>query len=397
MPVPRLESAVAWPLAAMLLTQIAAAMALAAVPVLATEIAHASGVPASAVGAYSALVFGAAMFSSAASGALIARLGALRANQAVVCASGLALLVALPASLPAIVLSALLVGAGYGPNTPTGSHLLARVTPAHRRGVVYSVKQSGAQIGAMLAGLVLPWVAVSAGWRAALITATVLIVAVALAVTPLARRLPTPPVEDGTASRPSLRAAMRAVLSTAALRRLTVAAFVLMALHAAFQTFTVAFLVEHVGLALTTAGGLFALLAGAGSVTRIALGWTADRLARPRTVLVATSVAGSAACALFATFDAAWSPVAMAVTCVLAGAASAGWYGVFLAEIARQAPAGQVGLATGGALFFVYSSIVAGPLAFSALVATTGSWPTALAVLAALTLIATVNLLRMPG
>ena len=394
---PRLDPAVSWPLAAMLLTQIAAAMALATVPVLATEIARDSGVPASAVGAYSALVFGAAMFSSAASGALIARLGALRANQLVVAASGLALLVTLPASLPAIVLGALLVGAGYGPNTPTGSHLLASVTPPQRRGVVYSIKQSGAQIGAMLAGLVLPWVAVSAGWRSALVTATVLIVVTAAAVTPLQRMLPGTPARDGAPSRPSVRAAMRAVLATPALRRLTAAAFVLMALHAAFQTFTVAFLVEHVGLALTTAGGLFALLAGAGSVARIVLGWAADRLAAPRTVLIATSVAGAAACALFATFDAAWSPAAMAITCVLAGAASAGWYGVFLAEVARQAPAQRVGLATGGALFFVYSSIVAGPLAFSALVTVTASWPTALATMAGVTLLATVNLLRMPG
>jgi MFS family permease len=382
----------------MLLTQTAAAMALAAVPVLATEIARDSGVPASAVGAYSALVFAAAMISSAASGSLIARLGALRANQAVVCASGLALLVTLPASLPAVVAGALLVGFGYGPNTPSGSQVLASVTPPSRRGVVFSIKQSGAQLGAMLAGLVLPWVAVASGWRAAMVSATVLILAAALAVQPLHRRVaPRRPGTQTVPGAPSPFTAMRAVLATTALRRLTGAAFVLMALHAAFQTFTVAFLVEHVGLGLTTAGGLFAALAGAGGVARIVLGWTADRLARPRTVLVQASLVGAAACLLFAAFDASWSPAAMAGACVVAGAASAGWYGVFLAEVARQAPSDGVGLATGGALFFVYASIVAGPLAFSAVVALTGSWPAALVTLGAATLIATYNLLRMPG
>jgi MFS family permease len=394
--VPRLEPGVAWPLGGMLLTQTAAAMALAAVPVLATEIARDSGVPASAVGAYSALVFGAAMFSSAASGSLIARLGALRANQVVVFASGLALLVTLPATLPAIVAGALLVGLGYGPNTPSGSHVLASVTPPSRRGVVFSVKQSGAQLGAMVAGLVLPWVAVAGGWRTAMVAATVLILSAALAVQPLHRVVA--PRGAGTApDGPSTLAAMRAVLATPVLRRLTGAAFVLMALHAAFQTFTVAFLVEHVGLALTTAGSLFAALAAAGGVARIVLGWTADRAARPRTVLVVASLVGAAACLLFAAFDASWSPAVMAGACVIAGAASAGWYGVFLAEVARRAPSEGVGLATGGALFFVYASIVAGPLAFSAVVALTGSWPTALVLLGATTLIATVNLLRMPG
>jgi len=52
---------------------------------------------------------------------------------------------------------------------------------------------------------------------------------------------------------------MRAVLATPPLRRLTAAAFVLMVLHGCFQTFTVAFLVEGVGLSLTMAGALFAV------------------------------------------------------------------------------------------------------------------------------------------
>lgn len=387
---------VTWPLAGMMLTQTAAAMTLAAVPVLAPEIARDTGVDASAVGAFTALVFGAAMLTSALSGTLIERLGAVHANQAVLLASALALLVTLHAKLHALALSAVLVGAGYGPNTPTGSQVLARVTPPHMRGIVFSVKQSGAPLGAMLAGLVLPAVAVRYGWQAAIVTASALVLAAAAAVEPLRRRLDRLPAELPAGARPSPLAAMRAVLATVALRRLTAAAFVLMILHTCFQTFTVAFLVEHAGLELTVAGGLFALLAVCGSVARVALGWIADRAARAGRVLVITSLAGAAAAAVFATFSGGWSMAAMATACAAAGAASAGWYGVFLAEVARQAPAGRVGLATGGALFFVYSSIVAGPLMFTAAVAFAGSWPPAFAGLALLTLVATWNLARIP-
>ena len=371
-------------------------MVLATVPVLAPEIARDTGIDASAVGAYTALVFGAAMFSSAMSGTLIQRLGAVRANQAVLVVSALALLLTLASRLPVLAVSALLLGAGYGPNTPTGSQVLARVTPPRLRGIVFSVKQSGAPIGGTLAGVMLPVVAVSHGWQAAIVLACVLTVAAAAAVEPLRRRLENVPDEAAdAATQPSPLAAMREVLQTPDLRRITVAAFVLMCLHVCFQTFTVAFLVDHVGLSLTFAGTLFAVLCAAGAVARITLGWAADRLNRPREVLVITSLVGAASAALFSVFAAGWGVASMVLVAAIGGAATSGWYGVFLAEVSRRAAAGRVGLATGGALFFVYSSIVAGPLAFTALVAASGSYPLAFTVLSMLTLVSTVNLLRM--
>jgi MFS family permease len=381
----------------MVLTQTASAMVLTTVPVLAPEIARDTGIDASAVGAYTALVFSAAMFSSALSGTLIDRLGAVRANQAVLLASALALLVTLTARLPTVALSAVLVGAGYGPNTPTGSQVLARVTPAHMRGMVFSIKQSGAPLGGMLAGLMLPVVAVSFGWQAAIVLASALSALAVLAVEPLRRRLDTPRSRgaDTATARPSTFAAMREVLSIMDLRRLTIAAFVLMILHTCFQSFTVAFLVEHVDLSLPLAGGLFAVLCAAGAVARVGLGWAADRLQRPREVLILTSLAGAIAAGLFSAFSPHWSLPSMVAISALGGAATSGWYGVFLAEVSRRSPPGRVGLATGGALFFVYSSIVVGPLVFSALVALGGSYPLAYRVLAMLTLVASVNLLRM--
>ena len=60
--------AVAVPLAGILFTQTSAVMSLVTVPVLATEIAGETGLGASKVGLYTSLIFGAAMFTSAASG-----------------------------------------------------------------------------------------------------------------------------------------------------------------------------------------------------------------------------------------------------------------------------------------------------------------------------------------
>ncbi len=143
-------------LAGMLATQIAATCALAAVPVMAPAIAITIGVDSSLVGVYSGLVFAAATIVSAWSGVFIASLGPVRTNQLALVGTGLALLVASGATLPAVALTGLLVGAGYGPNTPTGSQVLARVTPQHRRALAFSLKQSGAPLGGMLAGFMLP-------------------------------------------------------------------------------------------------------------------------------------------------------------------------------------------------------------------------------------------------
>ena len=386
---------VAVPLAGMLFTQTSALMSLVTVPVLATEIAAETGISASYVGLFTSLIFGAAMFSSAASGGVIHRLGPVRTNQLGLVFSATALLFTLTANPWCLALSAVLIGAGYGPNTPSGSEVLGRVTPPRMRGLVFSIKQSGAPLGAMAGGLILPAMVVIGDWRVAVATGALIVYAAAVAIEPLRTRIDTGTRGGGPRRRASMLHAVRATLADPALRRLTVAAFVLMTVHTCFQTFTVAFLVEHVGLGLTAAGGLFAVLSVAGAISRVGLGWLSDRLSRARGLLVALSLGASASCALTATFTGEWSIAALVLACAFAGIGTAGWYGVFLAEIARLAPSERVGLATGGALFFVYAAICAGPLAFTAAVSITGSYPPAFWLGAAVSLVATVNLLRI--
>ena len=389
--------AVAVPLGGMLFTQTSALMSLVAVPVLATEIAGEAGVSASLVGLYTSLIFGAAMFTSAASGGVIHRLGPVRTNQVGLVFSATALLLALTANPWWLALSAVLIGAGYGPNTPSGSEVLGRVTPPRMRGLVFSIKQSGAPLGAMAGGLILPAMVAVGDWRTAVVTGALIVYAAAVAIEPLRARIDAGTRSSGPPRRASTLDAIRTTLADIAMRRLTVAAFVLIAVHTCFQTFTVAYLVEHVGLGLTAAGSLFAVLSVAGAMSRVGLGWLSDRLRRARGVLVVLSLGASASCALFALFPSLWTTTAMVLACVFAGVGSAGWYGVFLAEIARLAPSERIGLATGGALFFLYAAICVGPLVFTATVSLTDSYPAAFWLGTAVSLIATVNLLRIPA
>lgn len=58
----------------------------------------------------------------------------------------------------------------------------------------------------------------------------------------------------------------------------------------------------------------------------------------------------------------------------MAGAGSSGWYGIFLSEVANRVNRTQVGMATGGALFFIYLAVVTGPLLVWSTIALTNSY-----------------------
>ena len=72
--------------------------------------------------------------------------------------AGAATLATVPVLAPEI--AAVLVGVGYGPNTPSSSQVLSQVVPERRRAFAFSIKQSGAPIGGVLAGLLLPFLVV---------------------------------------------------------------------------------------------------------------------------------------------------------------------------------------------------------------------------------------------
>ncbi|CAM5219769.1 hypothetical protein CDEF62S_00065 [Castellaniella defragrans] len=129
-------------LAATMLLQSVAAMCLTALPAVAPAVAADLAVSPVYIGVFIALVYAAGMFTSLASGALVARLGALRVCQLglLSCAAGLALCV-IPHPAAAAC-GALFMGLGYGPITPAGSHLLARGDAA-RMSLVFSIKQTG--------------------------------------------------------------------------------------------------------------------------------------------------------------------------------------------------------------------------------------------------------------
>ena len=177
------------PLSAMMLVQTMTAMAVVTVPVLAPEIAASLDIDTAAVGLYQSTAFAGAAFLALLSGSLVLRHGGVRVNQASVVISAAGVGLAAAGSVPLVALGAVLAGAGYGLATPGASHVLARVTPPHRRGLVFSIKQSAVPLGGLIAGVLLPSVTERFGWVLAIVLACAMVASAALIIQPLRTRL----------------------------------------------------------------------------------------------------------------------------------------------------------------------------------------------------------------
>ena len=356
-------------------------MALLTVPVMAPALAPVLGVPTTWVGGFIALGYLAAMFSSLVSGALVPRVGAIRISPygLVLCAFGL-LLCTVPA-WPATAMGALMIGCGYGPITPASSHLLAISTPAHRMSLVFSIKQTGVPMGGMLAGALVPSMLLLMGWQWTLaVIALVSLGCVALAQ-PLragldADRKPDHPVALATLARP-----IGMVLRHPALVALAACSFLFSAVQVSVTTYLVTYLHETLALTLLAAGAALSVAQLAGVVGRIAWGAIADRGLGPRNTLILLALLMMLGSVLTALLQAGSPTVLIWAVVGLLGASAIGWNGVYLAAVARQAPPGQAGVATGGTLLFTFMGVVVGSPAFGALASASGSYRLAFAAL----------------
>jgi MFS family permease len=120
--------------------------------------------------------------------------------------------------------------------------------------------------------------------------------------------------------------------------------------------------------------------------SRILLGISADLWMKPRIQLAAAGIATAVCCLAMIAITPQWSPAAITALCVLFGTLSFAWNGVFHAETASIAPAGQIGRVTGGMQVFVSAGAMGGPALFSLILALTDSFAVAFFVLALPTL-----------
>jgi sugar phosphate permease len=325
------------------------------------------------VGAIASCIYIGAAASSIGSGRLTDSLG----SGAVLAMSMLALaigcVISATAPLAVIFFGGLVVaGLGYGAvNPPT--NVLANPVDPRRRGLSMSIKQSGIPLGGILAGFLVPTVAMAAGWRWSMLIP--IGACIALAVISSRLRRDRPPRNGETAGSPT-RVQLRlpyAYMFGFFMAGIQVAIFILLALY----------LVDVRGFDASGAGSGLALLLVGGLVGRPMWGWISDRVhdERVRVLQMAALLSAISLVTLPFVDDSMLFVVLLAI-----GLCSVGWNGVYLALITEAVPARLIGSTTGMALLLVNLGAVALPPAVG-LVVVRANWSISWSLCAAMSLL----------
>jgi MFS family permease len=301
----------------------------------------------SSVGLAVAIFYAVGALTSSPCGRLVERKGAvwgMRVGAAMTAGSCLAA-AAFAHSTAALIALLLVSGMGNAMAGPAVSALLRRKAALERQGLAFGAMQSGAPVGALLAGLALPAVAIPFGWRWAFVGAAVLaLVAAAFA--------PSVPADRLTQGR---ERSHRGGLSS--IHALALAAVLASAAGVGFVSFLVLYSLDS-GISEGGAGVLLGGLSLAATFSRIALGVFLDRAGRdplrPAAVMLTLSVVGYLLLI-------AGEPAPIALGALIVGSAGWAWPGALtLAVVQRSpdAPAWAVGVMMSG----LFAGAVAGPL-----------------------------------
>jgi MFS family permease len=318
-----------------------------------------------------ALYFGVSALVSLPVGRIVERLGSGTTSRiAVVGAAFFMLLCSVAARSYGSLIAILLCGAWCNVMGQLSSNLtLARSMPAGRLGLSFGVKQSSVPLATLLAGVAVPAVALTLGWRWAYVIGAGLALCALVAAPRGGRATP----RDATT--PENRA-------TAALSVIGVAGGLAAACATGLGIFLVAAAVDR-GIAVGLAGLVLTLGSVVGLVMRMLHGWLADRRSGGHVAVVAGSLLlGAGGLALLAVPG----PVALILGTILGFGLGWAWPGLLQFAVVRlnpSAPAAATAIVQVG----VYGGSCLGPVGFGFL-ATHFSFTTAWLVSAGVMLVA---------
>jgi predicted MFS family arabinose efflux permease len=286
-----------------------------------------------------------------------------------------------------VVIAACVGGLSAALTTPAGDMAVFAAAPARRRGIAYGVKQASLPAASLLAGVGVPAIVLTLGWRWAFGAGALLAFPALLA---LPRRLPGRRARSSADGAPAGPSGLGDVVPIA----------VAVALAMSAVSATGGFFVESAvagGMAAERAGLLLAVGSGFGIVGRFVFSWRLGRLSRPLDVVAGLLALGGIGLGGFAV--AGPGPLLVLAT-VPAFGAGWGWNGLLTQTVvaahpedtARASAYIMVGAAVGG---------VVGPATFGLVAAAAGhfwAWAVAAgALLAAAALLLSLRVLTSVG
>ena len=374
------------PIGAMLGAQMLVSLAVLSLGVLMPAVAHDLAIDPKLVGAFTAIIYAVASFIALASAGPISRLGAVRVCQLAMLAAAAGLAINAVASVFAVILAVALIGVAQGPINPASAHILSQRVPRDWFSLVFSVKQTGVPLGFAAAGVLLPMLLPTLGWRGASLFAAGMLLAGAIVLELLRMKLDASVAPSGPSAGiwPSITHVMR----HPEMRVLGWSALLYVVAQHTFTFFLVTYLFEHCRLSIAEAGFLLFLAQIGGTVQRLVLGALGDRF--PRMMLLGWTGIGIALGAIATGLIAPGTPYWLIGLIVFAyGTVVISWNGVSIAEFAALAPAGQVAAVAAVQTALAFSGAVIGPPLFG-LIAAVADYRTAFLLVAAFVLAAAI-------
>lgn len=305
--------------------------------------------------------FGLAAILSLFAGNIVAYLGARTALQVLFIAVAAAFaMMAQAATFSSLVIAAALCGIAQAFANPATNLLIAQQIQPQKKAWVTGVKQSGVQLAALFAGLVLPVIAFQAGWRTAFGIIVPLAVLFAVMTAVIVPKVSAGIRQKFAFSRPN--ALLGWLMATQCCVALSLSAFV---------TFLPVYAIQQ-GMSLLTADKLIAVFGAMGMLSRILLTPMAAKL-KDESLLLFWLIA-IAACAMTITLQAdsrnhwcLWmGTVGMGFTAVATNA-------IAMSMLIKDSAFGNVTTASGFVSVAFFSGFALGPPLYAAVTRYSGS------------------------
>jgi len=363
------------------------------VPALAIATKQSLGVDAAFIGYQVTLVFGFGGVSSLISGGFVGRFGPCRVLQAALLVGAVGcLLYSVPNPL-VLTIGSVVLGCSYGMTYPAASVLLSRFGSPERINFLYSFRQASTALGAVIAGLIGPFIAVFWGWQGAFYVLAAFALVMTVGINGLR------PYWDDLADRKypisAPWAGLRIIFSNRPLFMLCFVGFGFSAVQVGVLAFLVLFLAEEVGFSLAQGGLALSLINILGASSRMFWGWRADHLKNSLVVVSSMGVVTAIVVAVFSFASPVWPTWMIYSVLSFFGLATFGWSGIVMANIASRADPDKIAETVGGALGFMFSGAWVGPSIGSVILQITGNYRYVFAFLCITALIAAAMAVRV--
>lgn len=300
-------------------------------------------------------------------------------------AAGLALVgVALSQSFGQLLVFQALLGIGISGGVPASNRVVAEAVPVDSRGLAIGAKQAGATGGVLVAGILIPLIAVWSGWRWSIVVAALLSVLTVPALFVL-----VPPSRVEVAQPGSSRRSWKALLSNRSTRWLSGHGFISGAGIAMVFAFLPLYAADDVGLSPQAAGAVLSAMSVMAVIARLSWGRISDVTGDLGLNLRWISGLAVVAVALIGSASSVGS-VTLWAGALLAGLSMEAWNAVAGNAVISAVPTSQSGRASSMVQLAFMAGNATGPVMFGIFVDATGSFTPGWIVCAALFVAATV-------